>query len=47
MTPLDDEFITEEARTCAIDVRDNTAKLIRAFEDRSMQPKLRMHESKS
>jgi len=36
MTSLDDELITEEARTCALDVRANTAKLIRIFEDKSL-----------
>jgi len=36
MTPLDDEFITDEARTCALQVRDNTAKLMRAFDEKRM-----------
>ena len=40
MTPLDDEFITDEARTCALQLRDNTAKLIRTFEDKQMRLKL-------
>jgi len=37
MTPLDSEFITEEARQCALDVFNNTKKLIRAFSSRQMQ----------
>lgn len=40
MTPLDDEFISEEARKCAIDVRDNIAKLIRIFSDKEENMKL-------
>jgi hypothetical protein len=40
MTPLDDEFITEEARQCALDLKDNTMKIMRAFTDREMQLKL-------
>ena len=44
MTPLDDEFITEEARTCALDLRSTTAKLLRAFSDKKMQIKLKTHE---
>lgn len=40
MTPLDDEFISEEARQCALDVRDNIAKLIRIFTDPEENMKL-------
>jgi len=36
MTPLDDEFITEETRQCALDVADTISKLVRAFSDREM-----------
>jgi hypothetical protein len=34
MTPLDDEFVTEEARQCALDLKANITKLIRVFSDR-------------
>jgi len=44
MTPLTDEFISEEARLCALDVRDTTAKLIRTFSDKEMQLKLKSYE---
>jgi DNA repair ATPase RecN len=40
MTPLDDEFISEEARQTALDVRDNIAKLIRIFCDKEENMKL-------
>lgn len=47
MTPLTDEFITEEARQCALDVRATTAKLIRMFSNKEMQLKLKQYETKS
>ena len=47
MTPLDDEFIKEEARQCALDVKDNISKLIRAFSDREMALKLQQYQTKS
>ena len=31
MTPLESEFISEEARQCALELRNTTAKLIREF----------------
>jgi len=34
MTPLDDELCTPEARECALDLKDTTLKLIRAFSTR-------------
>jgi len=40
MTPLTDEFISEDARQCAIDLRETTSQLIRIFSDREMQLKL-------
>jgi len=47
MTPLEDEFISEEARSCALDVKENTIKLVRAFMDRENQLKLKAYEHKS
>ena len=47
MTPLTDEFITDEARACALDVKASTAKLIRTFASKEMQLKLKQYESKS
>jgi hypothetical protein len=47
MTPLDDEFVTEEARTCALDVKANITKLIRIFSNRENQLKLKAYEHKS
>ena len=44
MTPLDDEFITEEARACALDLKDVTCKLIRAFCDRENALKLKAYQ---
>ena len=47
MTPLDDEFITEEARQIALDTKANIIKLIRAFSTRENQLKLKAYEHKS
>lgn len=47
MTPLDDEFITEEARQCALDLKANITKLIRIFSDRENQLKLKQYAVKS
>ena len=47
MTPLDDEFITEEARQIALDTKANIIKLIRAFSNRENQLKLKAYEHKS
>ena len=47
MTPLTDEFITEEARQAALDLKDNTAKLIRIFQDQENMLKLKAWEHKS
>jgi hypothetical protein len=41
MTPLDDEFITEEARQCALDIRESTTKLLRVFSERENELKLK------
>jgi hypothetical protein len=41
MTPLDDEFISEEARACALDLKEVTCKLVRAFSDRENALKLK------
>lgn len=47
MTPLNDEYITEEARQCALDTKANITKLIRVFSDRENQLKLKAYEHKS
>jgi hypothetical protein len=47
MTPLDDEFITEEARQCALEVKVNIKHLIRIFSNKEMQLKLKIYEHKS
>ena len=47
MTPLDDEFVTEEARQCAIEVKETIKQLVRIFGDREMQLKLKQFEHKS
>ena len=47
MTPLDDEFITEEARACALDTKETIKQLVRIFSDREMQLKLKQFEHKS
>jgi hypothetical protein len=46
MTPLESEFITEEARQCALDIRTTTAKLIREFSIEENQKKLKLYESR-
>lgn len=47
MTPLDDEFINEEARQCALDTKANIKKLIRVFSDKENMLKLKAWEVKS
>jgi len=47
MTPLDDDYMPEEARQCALDLKANITKLIRVFSDRENQLKLKAHEHKS
>ena len=41
MTPLEDEFISEEARMCALDTKANIKKLIREFTSRENLLKLK------
>mmetsp|Transcript_32111 Transcript_32111/g.49108 ORF Transcript_32111/g.49108 Transcript_32111/m.49108 type:complete len:285 (-) Transcript_32111:167-1021(-) len=47
MTPLTDEYISEEARSTALELKSNTAKLMRAFTDQEKQLKLKSFEHKS
>lgn len=47
MTPLDDEYITDEARQIALDTKANIIKLIRIFSDHENQLKLKAYEHKS
>jgi len=47
MTPLDDEFINEEARNCALDTKENIKKLVRAFTEKENFLKLKGWEVKS
>lgn len=47
MTPLTDEFISDEARQCALDVRASTAKIVRTFTSKEMQLKLKQYDTKS
>lgn len=43
MTPLTDEFITDDARQCALELRETTSELIRAFSIKENELKLRAH----
>lgn len=36
MTPLDDEFITDEARQCALELKETTQKLVREFSNKEL-----------
>lgn len=45
MTPLTDEFITEDARQCALDVRETTSKLMRIFSEQENMLKLKAYFS--
>ena len=47
MTPLDSELCTDEARQCALNVKENIAKLIRLFSVPENQAKLKIYELKS
>merc|ERR1719183_2654882 len=44
MTPLDDEFVTEEARQCALETKETIKQLVRIFGEREMQLKLKQFE---
>ena len=47
MIPLDDEFISEESRQTALDLKANTSKLLRAFMQEENQLKIKAYEHKS
>lgn len=47
MTPLDDEFINDEARQCALDTKANIKKLIRFFTEKENMLKLKAYQCNS
>ncbi len=43
MIPLDDEYLQEESRQVAIEIRKTTARLVRDFSVSALQLKLKAH----
>jgi hypothetical protein len=43
MIPLDDEFLLEEARQVALELRKTTSRLVRDFTTPALQVKLKAH----
>ena len=43
MIPLDDEYLQEESRQVAIEIRKTTARLVRDFSASALQLKLKAH----